>query len=494
MHTFNCIMKFKNCFVFLDDADASDVQPPDEKEILAKGLPLLEFSPVNNHHTDNSGKEIGERSHQYSEKDGKSERSTSKANNGDQQKSNDKYSKYKHDKKSSGKDEKSSDKDKNRKSTDKEKERKSTDREKNKTITDREKDRKSGDKEKDRKSGDMEKDKKSTDKEKYRKSTDKEKDKKSMDKERDKRSSDKEKDRKSSDKGKDKKSSDKEKDKKSSDKEKDRKSSDKIYIAKDKRVGERPSSKSAEKKDIKSHDKEDKGKSSSKYSSKSSGHARSSHKDKDSDNLKNRDKENSDKDPASTMKKIPKLSEKAQLEKSQAATSKSPLVSLDSEMSKGILSLIGITGNHSNITTPTQQIQDRPMQQQMTNGDMSSNLSDYTNNTEVDNTIEKDKERDDGNLTAGTSSRETFPKSILRPVGAQRKGLNVKFTLPTYSQTEENKRLEQLATHFPKEKWAKNCFPGGKLPVLPYQQNVPVSQQSLISAGGPIVIPHVSIK
>lgn len=489
-------MQCKNCFVFLDDADASDVQPPDEKEILAKGLPLLEFTPVNNHQADNSGKEIGQHSHQYSEKDGdkekdeKSERSTSKANNGDQQKSNDRYSKYKHHKKSSRKDEKSSKKDQNRKSSDKEKERKSIDREKNIKITDREKDRKSGDKEKDRKSGDKEKDKKSTDKEKYRKSSNKEKDKKSMDKERDKRSSDKEKDRKSSDKGKDNKSSDREKDKKSSDKDKDRKSSDKMYRAKDKRVGERPSSKSAEKKDIKSHDKDDKGKSSSKYSSKSSGHARSSHKD-DSGNLKNRDKENSDKDPASTMKKIPKLSEKAQLEKSRTSTSKSRLVSLDSEMSKGILSLIGISGNHSNTTT--QQIQDRPMQQQTTNCNM-SNSSDYTKDTEVDNTIVKDKERDDGNLTAGTSNRETFPKSILRPVGAQRKGLNVKFTLPTYSQIEENKRLENLATHFPKEKWAQNCFPGGKLPVLPYEQNVPVSQQALISAGGPISIPHVSIK
>lgn len=360
-----------------------------------------------------------------------------KANNGDQQKSNDKYSKYKHDKKSSRKDEKSSDKDKNRKSTDKEKERKSTDkenerkstdREKNKTITDHEKDRKSGDKEKDRKSGD---------------------------------------------------------------KEKDKNSSDKIYIAKDKRVGERPSSKSTEKKDIKSHDKDDKGKSSSKYSSKSYGHARSSHKGKDSGNLKSRDKENSDTDPASTMEKIPKLSEKAQLEKSQATTSKSPLVSLDSEMSKGILSLIGISGIHSNTTT--QHIQDRPMQQQTTNGDM-SNSSDYTKDTEVDNTIVKDKERDDGNLTAGTSNRETFTKSILRPVGAQGKGLNVKFTLPTYSQIEANKRLKQLATRFPKEKWVKNCFPGGTLPLLPYQQNVPGSQQPLISAGGPIVIPHVSIK
>ena len=324
-------------------------------------------------------------------------------------------------------------------------------------------------------------------------SSDKEKDKKSMDKDRDKRSSDKEKDRKSINKGKDKKSSDKEKDKKSSDKDKDKNSSDKIYIAKDKRVGERPSSKSTEKKDIKSHDKDDKGKSSSKYSSKSSGHARSSHKGKDSGNLKSRDKENSDTDPASTMEKIPKLSEKAQLEKSQATTSKSPLVSLDSEMSKGILSLIGISGIHSNTTT--QHIQDRPMQQQTTNGDM-SNSSDYTKDTEVDNTIVKDKERDDGNLTAGTSNREIFPKSILRPVGAQGKGLNVKFTLPTYSQIEANKRLEQLATHFPKEKWVKNCFPGGTLPLLPYhyQQNVPGSQQPLISAGGPIVIPHVSIK
>ena len=153
-------------------------------------------------------------------------------------------------------------------------------------------------------------------------------------------------------------------------------------------------------------------------------------------------------------------------------------------MSKGILSLIGISGNHSNTTT--QQIQDRSMQQQTTNGDM-SNSSDYTKDTEVDNTIVKGKERD-GNLTAGTSSREN-----LRPVGAPRKGLNVKNTLPTYSQTEENKRLEQLATDFPKEKWAKNCFPEGKLPALPYQQNVPVSQQPLISAGGPIDVPHVSI-
>jgi hypothetical protein len=59
------------------------------------------------------------------------------------------------------------------------------------------------------------------------------------------------------------------------------------------------------------------------------------------------------------------------------------------------------------------------MQQQTTNGDM-SNSSDYTKDTEVDNTIVKDKERDDGNLTAGTSNRETFPKSIRNvPPGKQ---------------------------------------------------------------------------
>ncbi|XP_052087239.1 probable helicase senataxin isoform X2 [Mytilus californianus] len=276
--------------------------------------------------------------------------------------------------------------------------------------------------------------------------------------------------------------------------DKDQKSHDKREESHDKKKDHRSSSKSSTRKDEKSSEKsisseKSREKESSRRSSGKSSHRTSSHKEKNESSKKNETKKD-DKDKT-IMKRIPKLSETAKKEKENETVTKSPLLAtnLDSQISGDFMSKIGLSSMKITSRVRTRSREESEQRTETLMEASTSEVSLKNNSPEKCQrlTISMYRERDleftsTGNLetTSPAETGEKTPKSILRIVGSESKGLKVQFRTQPYSQSAEN---TQRGVDWDNRKARFNThFPNG-LPKLPGEnENEPVTQPPVTSS------------